>query len=271
MRTTFIQRISSLTLGEDPMHTATMSLTQRFADSSRSSRTTLLRAALFSLLCLSLVWAVGSADAATCPCTIWPGSTTPAVAAATNDSGAVELGVKFRANVDGSITGIRFYKGATNTGTHVGSLWSSTGTSPRQRHLHRGDSLWLAASQFRHPGGHHGKHHLRGLLPYQRGQLCLQPELFRRRRDQRPPHRPRQRRGWRERRVPVRGHQRLPRSDLERQQLLGGCGLHDLWRGTRRHPPHRDNLHPPPHGDDPHRPHHRASPPPIPWGSPATS
>ncbi len=29
---------------------------------------------------------------------------------------------------NGSITGIRFYKAAANTGTHVGSLWSSTGT-----------------------------------------------------------------------------------------------------------------------------------------------
>ncbi|MBP1688536.1 MAG: hypothetical protein H6Q33_4679, partial [Deltaproteobacteria bacterium] len=110
------------------MHTATKSLTQRFADSSRSSRTTLLRAALSSLLCFSLVWAVAGADAATCPCSIWPATATPAVVAATNDGGAVELGVKFRASVAGTITGIRFYKGATNTGTHVGSLWTSTGT-----------------------------------------------------------------------------------------------------------------------------------------------
>ena len=28
----------------------------------------------------------------------------------------------------GTITGIRFYKATTNTGTHVGSLWTSTGT-----------------------------------------------------------------------------------------------------------------------------------------------
>jgi hypothetical protein len=40
----------------------------------------------------------------------------------------VEVGVKFRADLDGYITGIRFYKGAGNTGTHVGSLWSATGT-----------------------------------------------------------------------------------------------------------------------------------------------
>jgi len=39
----------------------------------------------------------------------------------------VELGVKFRSDVAGFIKGLRFYKSATNTGTHVGNLWSSTG------------------------------------------------------------------------------------------------------------------------------------------------
>ena len=41
---------------------------------------------------------------------------------------SVELGVKFRSDVAGTITGIRFYKASANTGTHVGNLWSSTGT-----------------------------------------------------------------------------------------------------------------------------------------------
>jgi hypothetical protein len=41
---------------------------------------------------------------------------------------AVELGVKFRSDVAGTITGIRFYKAMANTGTHVANLWSSTGT-----------------------------------------------------------------------------------------------------------------------------------------------
>jgi hypothetical protein len=45
-----------------------------------------------------------------------------------NDPNAVELGVKFRASQDGSATGLRFYKGAQNTGTHTGSLWTATGT-----------------------------------------------------------------------------------------------------------------------------------------------
>ncbi|MGA2010453.1 MAG: DUF4082 domain-containing protein, partial [Solirubrobacteraceae bacterium] len=40
------------------------------------------------------------------------------------DSSAVDLGVKFTASVAGSVTGIRFYKAVTNTGTHIGSLWS---------------------------------------------------------------------------------------------------------------------------------------------------
>lgn len=68
-----------------------------------------------------------TATAGGCPCTIWTSGTTPA-AAATNDSSAVELGVKFRANQSGYITGVKFYKGTGNTGTHVGSLWTRTGT-----------------------------------------------------------------------------------------------------------------------------------------------
>ncbi len=43
------------------------------------------------------------------------------------DSAAVQLGVKFRASVAGTISGIRFYKGPQNTGSHVGSLWTATG------------------------------------------------------------------------------------------------------------------------------------------------
>jgi hypothetical protein len=72
-------------------------------------------------------WSFTTVGPPACPCTIWPGSTMPANAAA-NDSGSVELGVKFRSDVNGFITGIRFYKGAGNTGTHIGNLWSSTGT-----------------------------------------------------------------------------------------------------------------------------------------------
>jgi len=59
---------------------------------------------------------------------IWPTNPTPAIVDG-GDPGAVTLGVKFQSDVAGSITGLRFYKAATNTGTHVGTLWSSTGQS----------------------------------------------------------------------------------------------------------------------------------------------
>jgi N,N-dimethylformamidase beta subunit-like, C-terminal/Domain of unknown function (DUF4082)/Concanavalin A-like lectin/glucanases superfamily/Bacterial Ig-like domain/Bacterial Ig domain len=58
---------------------------------------------------------------------VWSTTTTPSIAAF-NDSGPQELGFKFRSNADGSITGVRFYKGAGNTGTHVGHLWAADGT-----------------------------------------------------------------------------------------------------------------------------------------------
>ncbi len=75
-----------------------------------------------------VTWTFTTAAAATgCPCTIWPDNTVPADPAHADNS-AVELGVKFRSNQPGYITGIRFYKGTGNTGTHVGSLWTSGGT-----------------------------------------------------------------------------------------------------------------------------------------------
>ncbi|MEV4988626.1 DUF4082 domain-containing protein [Pseudarthrobacter sp. LMD1-1-1.1] len=43
------------------------------------------------------------------------------------DGGAYELGMKFTPTTDGFITGVRFYKSTSNTGTHVGSLWSPDG------------------------------------------------------------------------------------------------------------------------------------------------
>ena len=57
---------------------------------------------------------------------IWNSSTVPTVP---DDGGssAVEVGVKFTVDTSGFISGIRFYKSAANTGTHVGNLWTSTG------------------------------------------------------------------------------------------------------------------------------------------------
>ena len=71
--------------------------------------------------------AVTSSSGGGCPCTIWPSTAVPGIPDSGPDS-AVELGVKIRADITGYITGVRFYKGVGNTGTHVGNLWGSDGT-----------------------------------------------------------------------------------------------------------------------------------------------
>jgi hypothetical protein len=58
---------------------------------------------------------------------VWAPSVTPAVVDS-GDTGSLEVGMKFRSDVAGSVTGVRFYKAAANIGTHIGHLWSSTGT-----------------------------------------------------------------------------------------------------------------------------------------------
>jgi hypothetical protein len=72
------------------------------------------------------LWLSPALAAAEGPDTIF-GSAKPT----TVDSGdghSVVLGVKFRSEVAGVVSGVRFYKAAANTGTHVGSLWSASGT-----------------------------------------------------------------------------------------------------------------------------------------------
>ncbi|MEY9892218.1 hypothetical protein ABIA35_004978 [Catenulispora sp. MAP12-49] len=76
-----------------------------------------------------------TAPAYTCPCSLFDsgsgsGSGTTPEVPDSNDPNSVELGMRFTPAVNGTVTGIRFYKGATNTGVHTGTLWnSSTETS----------------------------------------------------------------------------------------------------------------------------------------------
>lgn len=48
-------------------------------------------------------------------------------AASDPDGRAVEVGMRFRATQAGAVTGVRFYQGPENTGSHVGHLWDSAG------------------------------------------------------------------------------------------------------------------------------------------------
>ncbi len=68
----------------------------------------------------------GTTVSVSCPCSIL-GSMSPVTPDA-GDSGSVELGVKFRSDVAGTVSGVRYYKSAANTGTHTGSLWTADGT-----------------------------------------------------------------------------------------------------------------------------------------------
>jgi hypothetical protein len=62
-----------------------------------------------------------------CPCSIFPSTSAP-VKVDGGDGNAVNVGVKFTTTQPGYITGVRFFKAAANTGTHIGALWTSNGT-----------------------------------------------------------------------------------------------------------------------------------------------
>ena len=62
--------------------------------------------------------------------------------------------MKFTSSVAGEVTGVRFYKQTWMGGyTHVGHLWSSTGTAAGDGHVHQRDVLRLAAGELLQPGG----------------------------------------------------------------------------------------------------------------------
>jgi hypothetical protein len=66
-----------------------------------------------------------------CPCNVFTSAqqTQASSSETKNDGmGGIQVGMKFRASVDGFVSGVRFYKSTSNTGTHIGQLWSSTGT-----------------------------------------------------------------------------------------------------------------------------------------------
>jgi hypothetical protein len=58
---------------------------------------------------------------------LFSSSDTPALLS-DSDTTQVNLGMRFTSSAAGTITGIKYYKGANDTGTHTGSLWSSTGS-----------------------------------------------------------------------------------------------------------------------------------------------
>ena len=63
----------------------------------------------------------------TCPCSLWGASVVP-TGSIDDENIGVELGVQFRSDASGYITGLRFYKASGSVNSHSVKLWSSTGT-----------------------------------------------------------------------------------------------------------------------------------------------
>ena len=57
---------------------------------------------------------------------LWDATTTPARVDVA-DGAAVEVGVRFKVDVAGSLAGVRFFKSRANTGPHTAHLWSNGG------------------------------------------------------------------------------------------------------------------------------------------------
>src|SRR4051812_16980215 len=79
----------------------------------------MLRIALGVLAVLLLLPAIAKAD------TVFDPADAPGGDALADSQ--IEVGMKFSSSQDGYITALRFYKQPSNTGTHIGHLWSSTG------------------------------------------------------------------------------------------------------------------------------------------------
>ena len=76
---------------------------------------------------LTCILGLATAASAACkPCTLWDSSSVPAMADSGPDQG-VEVGVKFRAEVNGTVSAIRFHKSSANAGPHEVRVWTLAG------------------------------------------------------------------------------------------------------------------------------------------------
>jgi Domain of unknown function (DUF4082)/Abnormal spindle-like microcephaly-assoc'd, ASPM-SPD-2-Hydin len=86
----------------------------------------LLRGALRALLVI-LACGIALSAPADAQISLLPTNVTP-VSVDIGDIHPTELGMKFKSDTSGYITGLRFYKAKNNGGTHTAHIWSSSGT-----------------------------------------------------------------------------------------------------------------------------------------------
>ena len=118
----------------DVTHTATLTPSSQLAGgaSFTATLTTAVKAIDGTALASPVSWGFSTAA---CPCTLFSNATQPASqqnATADGRSGpgpfSLELGVKITVDQPTTLSALRFYKSVGETGTHVGRIWSSTGT-----------------------------------------------------------------------------------------------------------------------------------------------
>ena len=125
--------------------------------------------------------------------------------------------------------GSSLLQGATNTGTHVGNLWSSTGQKLGDGDLHGRDALGLAAGELRDAGGRSrptpstSRRTSRRTATTAATSTTSRPRAWTRR----PLHALADGVVGRQRRVRLRRGEHLPGQHVPVAQLLGGRGLHD--------------------------------------------
>ncbi|GAA3458432.1 DUF4082 domain-containing protein [Saccharothrix longispora] len=115
----------SLSLSGD-QKTVTWTPSAKLVPNTRYTASVLIADANGNPLPEPVTWSFTTSPTVICPCSLFSGASTPTIPAAA-DSGTYELGVRFTPTAGGQITGVKFYKGAGNTGTHTGTLWSPTG------------------------------------------------------------------------------------------------------------------------------------------------
>ena len=101
---------------------------------------------------------------ATCPCTDLRLHRRPRSPSTTPTE--VELGVKFQASADGFVPGVRFYKGPSNSGPHIGDpVVGGRGRTGHHPRYFESASGWQTVYFPTHRPDYR-RHHLRGLVPH---------------------------------------------------------------------------------------------------------
>ncbi len=159
------------------------------------------------------------------PQTIWAATATPANPSDCDPS-AVNVGVKFKSDVNGYITGIRFYKSTANTGTHIGALWTSSGTRLATATFANETASGWQQVNFATPVPITANTVYVASYLAPRGRYANDDNYFAAAgADNGPLHALRNGVSGRQRRLHVQREYCLPALQLQGDELLGGCGL----------------------------------------------